>query len=111
MYDHAAAVVLHIDPASGDIALAQGQHEFAPFLQRGRSRSEAEVTLFGVQRVDPLNGASVGFRFGLPDGWIVKPSRPFEVEVLRSVSTQRGSQCAATAPKGAGRVLWQSQNY
>ena len=55
----------------------------APLQQPARSRSEAVLTLFGVQQGDPLNGASVRFRFGLLGGWIVKPLRPFEVEVLR----------------------------
>jgi hypothetical protein len=58
----------------------------APLQQPARSRSEAEVALFGVQQGEPLNGASVGFRFGLPEGWTVKLSGPFEVEVLRTVS-------------------------
>jgi len=38
---------------------------------------------FGVQQGDPLNGESVRFRFGLPEGWIVKLFGPSEVEVLR----------------------------
>jgi hypothetical protein len=55
----------------------------------GCSRSEAEVTLSGVQQGEPLNGASVRFRFGLPEGWIVKLSGPFEVEVAYRFRVER----------------------
>jgi hypothetical protein len=60
--------------------------ESRPLQQPARSWSEAEVTFSGVQQDDPLNGASVQFRFGLPEGWIVKLFGPFEAEVLRSIS-------------------------
>jgi hypothetical protein len=53
----------------------------APLLQPARSRSEAVLTLSGIQQGDPLNGSSVRFRFGLLGGWIVKRSGPFEVDV------------------------------
>jgi len=65
--------------------------ESRPTPAAAGSRSKAEVTLFGVQQGEPLNGASVGFRFGLPEGWTVKLSGPFEVEVLRAVSKVKRS--------------------
>jgi hypothetical protein len=58
----------------------------APLQQPARCRSEAVLTLSGIQRGDPLNGASIRFRFGLLGGCIVKLFGPFEVEVLCSVS-------------------------
>ena len=67
----------------GVLAGNSGYRKSAPLQQLARSRSEAVLTLFGVQQGDPLNGASVRFRFGLPEGWTVKLSGPFEVEVLR----------------------------
>ena len=60
--------------------------ESRPTRATGGSRSEAAVTLFGVQQGEPLNVQSVGFRFGLPEGRTVKLSGPFEVEVLPTVS-------------------------
>jgi|HubBroStandDraft_2_1064218.scaffolds.fasta_scaffold267889_2 hypothetical protein len=58
----------------------------APLLQPGGAGARRKSHSSGVQQDGPLIGASVGFRFGLPDGRIVKLSGPFEVEVLRNVS-------------------------
>ena len=56
---------------------------FLQFLiEKGKQWEKAVGYRAGTVR-DPLNGSSVGFRFGLTEGWIVKLFGPFEVEVLR----------------------------
>jgi hypothetical protein len=63
----------------------------APLQHRGEAGARRKSALSGIQQGEPLNGASVRFRFGLPEGWTVKLSGPFEVEVLRAVSNVKRS--------------------
>jgi hypothetical protein len=83
--------------------------ESRPLQQPLRSWSEAVLTVFGVQQGDPLNGASVRFRFGLLGGRIVKPLRPFEAEVAYRIQLNEDRNAQTIRCVDQKRLRWPCQ--